>query len=216
MTTYTLNIDPGDAGAAAIKNLKQFVTVAKASDGGTSAGTDVPNVNWLAFSPWDKNAVVWEEKYALFATQTVIEHGKQIIQGSSQDDPTLGREYAFDDGTWTDNGSGTQGRFQIRNENGKTTNFGLALEVSVQGGPMQYSPLAINEVGNNEHVSYEPLEIVYVYLNSNGNNGVIWDVSSDALEVTLTPANPSAEIGFDIDNNTFFLQKSAKPLEGAH
>lgn len=203
MTTYQLTIDIDNAGLTNIYNAGQYVTLVKS----VIASSTESQVAWISFQPLQTNVVSWVENYYLYATTTAMQSGATITMTSTSSNAVQeGWLYTFQNGQFNGGTSGTGTTFNVANQmNNASYNFGLAQYASVNN-VSTFAPLNAVSVLYNETASFTPQEIISIYLSSFSNNGtVISSVASNALTVTLTSTSPSAVIGFNDANNTFYL-----------
>ena len=208
MTTYQLNFNIDDAGLQKINNAGQYLTIVKSATGSKPAHGDP--VAWLAFAPMGTDLVSWTENDYLYSTQTLIESGATIIMSSTTPQPLQeGSLYTFNSNyTFATTPNGSKGVFDLNNQ-AQDLVFGLA-QKAVVNQVSTLSPLNAISVLYGEQASFEPEETLSIFLSSYDNNGcVISQVASNALVVTLTSVNPTANIGFD-DANNVFVQNDAK------
>jgi hypothetical protein len=171
------------------------------------SGTGPKPVAWLTWKPGMSNIVSWEETYWIYTTNTDLQAGATIhvsSQTSESAKPT--RLYTFKNNVITWDGTmGPEDSFNLKNLSGAWWTCGLSQKANVNGTPV-FSPLCAVSVGNNETASFIPKVKVSIFLTNYTDNGVVISaVSSDALTVELTSAAPTANIGFDGTNNTFYL-----------
>lgn len=217
MTIYTLNFTIDTAGVEAINGAGQSITIAKSVAGG---GTTP--VAWLAFEAAQTIQVTWEENYWIYATNTQVQAGAQILSTAITDEAAVsGKLYTFES---------TQifspptppaqpvGTFDVTNQVGNNSwLFGLAQMAKIAGKDTP-NPVPLNIVSalNNETLTFTPEVTVSIFLQSVTNNGVvISQIESNALVVTLTSAAPSASIGFN-DSLNQFNESTAEQLAAAN
>lgn len=208
-TAYQLNINIDQTGVSNINSSSQFVTIVK-SVTSSLVGGNLP-VAWLTFSPLETNVVSWVENYSLYATTQQLSAGATITM-TSQSAGTVqsGWVYTFQNGIFS-GASGTGSTYNLSNEmSNYSFTFGLAQQASLNGGAPMLAPLNAVGVPYNEQASFTPIESLSIYLSSFSNNGVvISQVAGNALPVTLSSQSPSATIGFNDSNNTFYQAGTA-------
>lgn len=204
---YQLNINIDSDGLNNIYSSGQSVVLVKSVVAGTGSSSDVV---WVSFQPFQQNTVTWTETYGIYASSTSIQSGATINRLSSVEDVSTGLIYTFASGSFTSGQGGSSSVYTAENAQQNGLNFGLSQSATINGVQVD-SPLNIVPVNNNQTVTFEPLERVAIFLYSTSNNGVvISSVAGNALNVTLSSSNPSANIGFNDANNTFYLESSAQ------
>lgn len=216
---YQINISIDDAGLQKIYSAGQFVTLVKSVVSNPTSPSTLP-VAWLSFQPLEENQITWIENYYLYATTTVLQSGATIVMTSQTQAPAqLGWIYDFAQGQF----SSTQepgNTFNVSNQmQSGSFNFGLAQQATVNN-VSTFAPLNAVPVLYNQQASFTPQENISIFLSSFSNNGtVISQVSGNALTVTLTSQQPSANVGFNDSNNTFYQitsgQQFARRLSAA-
>jgi hypothetical protein len=166
-------------------------------------------VAWLAFQPLESNNVSWIENYYMYASTTVLQSGAAIKMNSQTTSAVqIGWLYTFASGMFTGASSGGEEPDAFNLYNGMTTpqfNFGLAQHASVNNIQV-FAPLNAVPVLYNQDAIFTPMETVSIFLSSCSANGtVIPIIPSNALTFTLTPQNPSANVGFNDNNNEFYI-----------
>ncbi|HVG34217.1 MAG TPA: hypothetical protein VM911_14095, partial [Pyrinomonadaceae bacterium] len=108
-------------------------------------------------------------------------------------------------GQFTGAAGGGQGTFNVSDQmTGANFNFGLAQQATINN-VTTLAPLNAVPVLYNEGASFTPQENISIFLSSSSNNGtVISQVASTALVVTLTSQQPTANVGFNDADNTFY------------
>ena len=210
MTTYGLNINIDSTGLTNIYNANQYVTLVKSVGSSTTPGSTVA---WVTFQPYQSNVVTWVENYLIYGTIMSLQSGAQIVMTSSTPNPVqAGWTYTFQQGQFTGASGGAAGAFNVDNQQSNGINFGLAQTANVNGSSV-LAPLNAVPVNMNQTASFTPIETVSIFLSSYENNGVvISSVAGNALAVQLSSASPTATIGFNDTNNTFYLSGSNTAL----
>lgn len=202
----TINID--DAGLKKIYQAQQYVTLVKNVIANPLSSGNLP-IAWLSFAPLETNQITWTENYYMYASTTELTAGATISMTSqSQTEVQQGWVYTFAQGQF--NGSPAAGStFNVANQTatGEFT-FGLAQQATLNN-VSTLAPLNAQPVLFNETATFTPTETISVFLSSLADNGVILSqVASNALGLTLTSQDPSANVGFNDSSNTFFQQSS--------
>ena len=207
---YSIDITIDKNGLDKIYDVHQTVTFVKSVNQFVGANTFsyYYPVAWLAFQPLESNNVSWIENYYMYASTTVLQSGATIQMTSQTGAPVqTGWLYTFANGMFTGaQGGGSPGTFNLYN--GMATpdfSFGLAQYATVNN-TQTLAPLNAVPVLYNQGATFTPMETVSIFLSSCSANGtVIPDIPSNALTLTLTPKNPSANVGFNDTNNEFYI-----------
>jgi hypothetical protein len=202
---YQLDIKIDGIGLNTIYNSGQAVTLVKSVVSSPLVSGNLP-IAWLEFQPFQDNLVHWIENYYVYATVTTLQGGATIVMTSVSSTPVqAGWTYTFANGQFSSAPGGASGVFTVVNNMQGIINFGLAQYATVNNTSV-FAPLNAVPVPYNESVTFTPVENVSIFLSSYLNNGtVISQVASNALAVTLTSQNPTANIGFNDSSNTFYL-----------
>jgi hypothetical protein len=207
---YQLNITIDNPGLSAIYAAGQAITIVKSVVSNPTSQGNLP-IAWISFQPLAHNTVSWIENYNIYGTTTQLNAGATIVQTSVTGVPVqTGWIYTFAQGQFTGAQGGSTSTFNMNNQQGGMFNFGLSQQAIVNNVTVM-APLSAIPVLNNESATFTPEETVSVFLSNSINNGVVLSqVASNALAVTLTSQNATANIGFNDINNTFYLSASAQ------
>jgi len=202
---YGLNISIDSTGLSRIYSSGQAVTIVKSVVSNPVSTGNLP-VAWISFQPLQENAVTWVENYNIYATTTLLSAGATIVQTSVTGTPVqTGWTYTFGQGQFTGATGGSTLTFNMSNQQQGSFNFGLSQQATVNNITIN-APLNAIPVLYNEGATFTPQENVSIFLSNSVNNGVVLSqVASNALSVTLTSQNPTANIAFNDANNTFYL-----------
>lgn len=211
MTTYSLTLNIDQKGLTDIYNADQRVTIVK------SVGNEPASVAWISFQPLETNVITWEEEYVIYGTMGEVDSGAKIVMTSQTGTADTGLLYTFDKGQFTaSQAGGADGQFSVLNSQANGLTFGLAQEANINGASISLAPMNAVMVNDGQTASFVPIEKVSVYLSSFKNNGVVISgVVSNAAVVTLTSDSPSATLGFNDSNNSFFTTASAAKVRQA-
>ncbi len=206
---YQLNISINSAGLSHIYAANQAVTIVKSVVANPLSSGNLP-IAWVSFLPLEENSVTWIESYNIYATTTNLVSGATIVQTSVTGTPVqTGWTYTFETGQFSGAQGGASGTYNMANEQTGMFNFGLSQQATVNNVPVM-APLNAIPVLTGESASFTPEENVSIFLSNVVNNGVLLSqVASNALAVTLTSQNPTANIGFTDSDNTFYLESAA-------
>lgn len=205
---YGLNISIDSTALGHIYGAGQAVTLVKSVVSNPLASGNLP-VAWVSFSPLQENAVTWQESYNIYATTTVLNAGATIVQTSVTGTPVqTGWIYTFAQGFFIGAQGGAATTYNMTNQQNGSFSFGLSQQAMINN-VMVNAPLNAIPVLYNEGASFTPEENVSIFLSNSVNNGVVLSqVASNALAVTLTSQNPTANIGFNDATNTFYLESA--------
>jgi hypothetical protein len=206
---YEIDLAIDSASLGKIFAAGQSVTLVKSALVGSAVANGNLPVAWISFQPQQQNNVSWEEDYLIYATQTQLQAGAQIVMSSVTASPVQDQIlYQLQSGAFTPIlGQGSHGTFDAENQMQSTAlmSFGLAQSATING-KQSVSPLNAIPVLYNQEVTFTPIEQVSVFLSSINNNGVvISQVASTALDVILTSQTPKATVTFNSATNTFVL-----------
>ena len=207
---YQLIIDIDDAGLTNIYKAGQSVTIVKSVVANPLSSGNLP-IAWVSFQPFETNSVTWVENYNIYATTTQLISGATIMQTSVTAAPVqTGWTYTFAQGSFTGAQGGGSATYNMNNQQNGMYSFGLSQQAVINNMPVM-APLNAIPVMYNEGATFTPEETVSIFLSNTSNNGVVLSqVSSNALTVTLTSQTPTASIGFNDSNNTFYQQSTAQ------
>jgi len=201
---FTINLSIDAAGVDTINANSQFVTLVKSV--GSTKGDKTP-VAWITVAPFETTKITWEEEYFIYATDTALQGGATIQLTSQTTEPAQeGFTYTFKNNVF-DQATGTGDTYNAVNESpSNDLSFGLAQPASINEALPSVAPLNVVKVLSNENVAFTPEETISIFLSSNTNNGsVLSEVTSGTIPFTLTSQTPTANIGFNDSNNTFFV-----------
>lgn len=177
-------------------------------------GSANPNVAWLSFDPFEGNSVTWTEEYGLYASNSELKAGAQIVKISSAPFPAQdGKYYAFkSDATFYGPNSGGDvpplNSFRVFNEMPTSQYplllFGLMQSARVNGKTAEFRPLNANQVPAGTSVTFTPLTTVQVWLQSNLVSGtVLVDVISKVTQVTFGKDINKQQLKYDPNKGQF-------------
>lgn len=183
MSKYRLNIKINDQDLKTIYKANEQIVIVK-----HTAGNADSQVAWVSFKPFMNNTVDWENNFAVYASNTEVQHGA-VINKLSDLAATTKVMYNFEQGVFQKPeivpalGKNT---YAVKNDmadyDGLT--FGLAQDVQVNGIGMAKNPINAVFVPYEQSISMTPIEKVDIYLKSDINDGtVISHVSSVPLTV---------------------------------
>lgn len=206
---YQLNIAIDSIGVQQIYAANQSITIVKSVTTSPVASGNLP-VAWISFQPLEHNSVTWIENYDIYATTSSLNAGATIVQTSVTGAYVqTGWTYTLKNGVFNGATGGGAGTFNTNNQQGGMLSFGLSQSAWVNNVQVN-APLNAIPVLNNESASFTPEETVSIFLSNSVNNGVVLSqVASNALPVTLTSQNPTANIGFTDASNTFYQQTAS-------
>jgi len=172
----------------------------------------VVNVAWIVFSPFPTNHVSWEENYDIYGSNAEItDHTALLVNANNPGGfATAGTLYTMiPDGAITGPAAGgTPGAFSILNHysnlpKGHFT-FGLRQAAMVNEAPHAATALSATAILLQSSAVLTPASVVYLWLQPNlKSNTVVTTVTGPQTQVTLTTANPSANLSYDPGSGTF-------------
>ncbi len=218
MPSYTLNISIDSDSLKIIRGAQQRIILAKPVDGGT------PNVAWVAFDPFENNAVTWSEEFGVYASTTEIQHGAEIYKMSQTTFPAQDAAYYSFDGSATFAGpfQGTQapGRGSYRAINNmpsvdyKSLTFGLQQQARINGRLTAPTPVNAATVLATQQATFTPLTTVYAWLQASLVSAtMITDVTGDSSKVVFGGSVFSASLKYDPAAGRFVPASTAAGLE---
>lgn len=201
---YRIHFDLDPASLQGTYRDGQYVTMVKHVDSTLPA---VGALTWIAFAPFQRNTVAWEDPCALFASTTRLEKGKEVEILASIAAQT-GSIYVLRDERFDGAMPGPPGEYTAANGEGHPVTFGLAQEATVNAVAMRAPSVAVPVPGG-ETVGFVPSEEVSVFLAPFRSGGILLDaVPPDALRVKLSPASPEARLAFHRATMTFRSSRS--------
>ena len=183
MSKYRLNIKINGQDLKTIYKANEQIVIVK-----HTAGNADSQVAWVSFKPFMNNTVDWENNFAVYASNTEVQHGA-VINKLSDLAATTKVMYNFEQGVFQKPEivpSLGKNTYAVKNDmadyDGLT--FGLAQDVQVNGIGMAKNPINAVFVPYEQSISMTPIEKVDIYLRSDINDGtVISHVSSVPLTV---------------------------------
>lgn len=183
MPNYKLNIKINDQDLKTIYKANEKIVLIK-----HTAGNSDTQVAWVCFSPFMNNTISWETSFALYASNTEIQHGA-VINKLSDLAATTKVMYSFEQGVFQNPELATsigQNTYAVKNfmDEYDGLTMGLAQDVVVNGVGIAKNPINAVFVPYMQSVSMTPVEKVDVYLKNDINDGtVISHVTSIPLTV---------------------------------
>lgn len=205
---YQINISIDNAGLNTIYGNGLYVTLVKSVVQQPVSQGNLP-IAWVAFQPLQQNQISWQEQYSMYATTTALQAGATIVMTSQTTQPIqTGWTYTFAQGQFQGTSGGSQSTFNLSNQQQGSFSFGLS-QTAVVNNVQVTAPLNAVPVAFNMNATFTPLETISLFLASYSNNGsVISQVASNALVITLSSQNPVANVGFNDQSNTFYLEQT--------
>ncbi|WP_437588276.1 hypothetical protein [Sorangium sp. So ce1000] len=202
---YQLNIAIDDNGLQTIYSSGLAVTLVKSVVANPLASGSLP-IAWVQFQPLESNLVTWIENYYAYASTTIAKSGATIAMTSRAPTPLqTGWTYTFSTAQFTGTPGGPSGTYTVDNQMDGNFSFGLAQQATVNNVPT-LAPLNTQSVPYNMSATFTPQEEISIFLSSCVDNGAVMSqVADNALTVTLTSQNPTANIGFNDTDNSFYL-----------
>lgn len=184
MSKYMLNIHFSETALKVLAKAHQKCVLVK-----KTAGDKDTSVSWVAFKPWAKNTITWQEDFAVYASDSEIQGGANIAKLSDKM-AASGVLYKLADGAIQAMGPGSDlpdNAYSIRNceDECEGITVGLAQSVSVNGRAYANNPINAVYVPLGQNVIMQPLESVSIYMENDVRDGmVITKLKSDALTIT--------------------------------
>jgi hypothetical protein len=164
-------------------------------------------IAWRTFQPVQKNIVTWNDNYGIYATTTELAPGNRIIMNTVTDVPVqIEWTYTFEKGQFSAASNGTANVFTVANQMNGMFSFGLAQQ-SVANNVTAITPLSAISALFNQEIFISPPGEIFIFLSSVECSGtILYEISSNALAVPLSNDGATIMVGFNNQNNTFFLQ----------
>ncbi len=172
----------------------------------SSSSSNVP-IAWIASrQPLMYNAIDWTDTYALYAASNKIMPG-MIINAAVESPANLGSAYTFEASLqFAASGSSNAGTIALTNASSDLTSFGLMQSATVNGTSMS-GPTNVSTVLSQMKTLYTPTETVSLFISEMAESGqVLSSIPSNALTVTLSSTNPTANVIYDRSTGTFIPQ----------
>jgi hypothetical protein len=193
------------------------VIVAKPSNGGS------PNVAWVVFRPFTKNAMTWEDNYGIYASNTDLTSGGAVLNQISRTDypATPAKTYELSAaGIFTGPGSDAQ-------PNSYTTvnsynnlpkgylTFGLYQNADVNGSSLTSNAVSAAPVIYNSTAAIVPFTTVYLWIQSQVvSNSVITTVTSPQTSVKFGGSVNEISLAYDATSGRFIPAPKLALAEG--
>ncbi|MES0492014.1 MAG: hypothetical protein ABUK01_18620 [Leptospirales bacterium] len=203
MVNYSLNIEFDNKGLGKIRAAGELVVITKTVNSG---GASAP-VAWVTFQPSQQNAVKWSENYQIYASNSKVQNGAQIVEVSNVK-AAAGNSYPFlnSNSFGATTSSGDPAKYTIANQDMKKASltFGLAQDATVNG-TQSVNPINAVSLPSNQTAVFTPIETIQVFTMANIMGSTVIDrVNSNALTVDLTSA-ASQNIKYDDNLNCFVM-----------
>lgn len=198
MPKYRLNIKFNDQDLKTIYKANEKIVLVK-----HTAGESASQVAWVCFRPFMNNTIDWETSFALYASNTEVQHGAKISKLSDLA-ATTKVMYSFEQGVFQKPelaaaiGENTYAvRNQMEEYDGLT--FGLAQDVQVNGVGIENNPINAVFVPYGQAISMTPIEKVDIYLKNDINDGtVISHVATIPLTVSFEENEVEHTIAYNV------------------
>eukprot|EP00731_Ephydatia_muelleri_P014003 Em0007g1313a len=205
--TYSIDVD---FNATDVQNLNaQGYSLCLSKGTVDSAISDPLPLIWVAKQPFQDNSITWTENYNYYASDSSVQAGANIEQTSyTVDGISLNTPYQFIEGAFQVGGAAQPSatEYVVENDNGAQVILGVSQSVQLDGKTVS-SPIFGQSVDNGLQVSYQPQEVISVFLQRKATNGqMISSTGSQVTIVSLSPANPSAKLTYA---NGHFIINSA-------
>lgn len=172
MPNYKLNIKFNDEDLKTIYKANERIILVKH----TAENSD-SKVAWVSFKPFKNNTIAWSTAFALYASNTEVQHGA-VIDKLSDLSATTKVMYKFEQGVFQEPelaASLGDNTYALQNKmcdyDGLT--FGLAQDVQVNGVGIEKNPINAVFVPFGQAASMTPIEKIDVYLKNDINDGTV-------------------------------------------
>ena len=209
---FTINISIDSTGVSQIYGASQSVTLVRSVDSfvrsapALSMAAALPySVVWLAFQPFQSNCITWSDACELIASTTPAQAGNVITASATTSGAQPGETWTLQNGQFSLTSSGGGSGYLAANEQTNGLTFGLLASATVNGAqvvaPLNVQPVLYNQLGE-----FTPGETISVFLSSAGASGtIVPDIAGAGLTVSLTPASPVVNLGFNDETNQFYV-----------
>jgi hypothetical protein len=159
----------------------------------TSGSKSSPTVSWVAFTPFEANAITWVETYGIYASSSTVQKGVVIQKMSDVFPAQDGASYTFDQSA-TFSGPDTSGSVPLGSFNtinqmppvNSSLTFGLEQSAIVRGVAIQPAPLNAQSLPSGMNATFTPLTTVWVWLQANtASSTMLTEVIGAATAVTF-------------------------------
>lgn len=164
---------------------------------------DELQVVWLAMTPFEATEIEWDDDYYLYASETAVASGTQIIVTSQTDSPAVpGTTYDFKNGVFSPvTHDSSQTAYSVQNNSGSPLTFGLARAMLVAG---KVTPLNATTVSNAQTAAFQSNETWFLYP-SRSNSGKLIHLPSDAVKIEFPNEQTAVNVGYDDKEKRFFV-----------
>ncbi|NLR74231.1 hypothetical protein [Leeia aquatica] len=186
MPSYKLNIDFAATDLGTLLSAGENVVITKTVNG--SAGSSVA---WVTFSPLEQNTVSWTDSYTLYASTSSVQNGATInmlSQAPGAETMQLPFTNLASFGAATPGLTLPVDTYGLVNQylRQPAMTFGLAQEANVSGTGLPASPINAALVPMNHQATFQPLEIIQVFMQANIDSGmVLTEVYSNTIDLTF-------------------------------
>ncbi len=185
MSNYELIIQINPDDVKRIHTAKQNITIVKNREN-MSKSSDL-YVSWLSLDPYQAISVTWDKTYGIYASRTDYIAGAIIRSTATVDEAELGYTYPFESNIFQTGQPGKLNKYGVINKGEKDYIFGLLQQPSINGAKEPNNPMIAQTVLRGESADFTVIEKVFVFLYTQGKNGmIITDVTSDRLLVDFT------------------------------
>ena len=152
---------------------------------------------WIAKQPFQDNVFTWTEDYNFYASDTTVQSGATIEQTSfTTEGITLDVPYQFISGAFQIGGAVVPSTtaYTLENDSGEGVILGVTQSANVDGKTVS-SPIFGQYVEEGLDVSYQPQEVVSVFLQRQATNGqMVANTGSQVTVVTLSPQERNVKL----------------------
>jgi len=199
---YQLNINIDQAGLSSLYSAGQVVALIGAATS-PQMNESFSDEIWVTFQPLEKNIVVWNDSYYIYAT-TDPTAWPMVMNAQTADPAQPGWLYTFADGFFQGAAPATQNTaYNIANGmQDSAMYFGLARDAAVNDGTPVLAALCSMQVASGKQASLSPSGDISIYVvTAPGTPGP--STSGPALTIAFSSENPTVTVEFDDTTNAF-------------
>lgn len=201
MSTYSLNLTIDAASLQQILASGLQIVLAKQLGGGA------PNVVWQAFQPLLQSSVSWNgSSQGLYASQTPIQPGAQIVMTTSLPAVEAGQAYTYANGSFLVTGPGAPGVVTVQNTSFGSVTVGLTQNAVINGQGGSLNPQNAAQSNFQMNVYLTPGDTVQVWIGSEPAGTVLAGAPGNATTVKFGGGTTSASLTYDAASGRFIVR----------
>ena len=194
MPQFSLQINMDPSWVSQVVQAGQQIVITK-----QVAGNSGTSLAWVSFSPYQSNTVSWQDNYAVYTSQTLVQSGATISQLASMA-AVPQTAYGFSDNVFsvaTPMSTLGASQYEIRNQSGLPLTFGLAQAATLNGAQISSTPIFAATVLSGQWLDMTPFDTVTVFLQSNVSNAMcLGTVTGPSCTVTFGGGAAAQTINF--------------------